>query len=130
MYETGCENDINMLYLHGKFFTLNIFFKFYFVHTTKNIWIAMITWWYTFFPFCSVQALILFRLNWRISLLTIDTYMPRQVYNPPTETGPRRKPQRITRSTVPQCMLLIGNDYPCGTRMNIIIQYAYKPKRM
>lgn len=112
------------------------FFKFCFVHTIKNIWIAIITWWYSVlfcFSFCFVQALKTFRLDWRISLLSIDTYMPRLVCNPLLKLSTNGE---ATENNKKHCVSVyvayrkrLPVWYTC-TRMYIIIQYAYIPKRM
>ena len=73
----------------------------------------------SFFHFVFIQAIKTSGLDWRISLLPMNTCLSRLVYNHLTLTGQTDSRRVETRSIVPECMRLKGN----GTTSCVALKY-------
>ena len=96
-------------------FSFILFFLHLFCTLYKSIWIAIINMiilsfiFIPFFHFVFIQAINTSGLDWRISLLPMNTCLRRLVYNHLTLTGQTDSQMKEKRSVVPQWQCVQGN---------------------
>ena len=81
----------------------------------------------SFFHFVIIQAINTSGLVWRISLLPMNTCLPRLVYNHLTLTGQTDSQRVETRSIVPECMCLKGNGTTTCVTLKCITSARNQP---